>query len=271
MGAENLIWIHSEIIVTHSLYPHFGCLLSEISDRDYPGRSYIKEDIEALDLDAYETSLPNSHNDCTVDAVVGICNERQGTPCNSRHLLVELRMDYRNVDNLSVSNIRQKDVHSRELLMGCPDNTPIDRSLCLVFDPSIISQAERWLNRISLQHTYARYWLTFSPDTLCNYVNAGKQIPYTPKAETIQIGDRFVGIATTSNLERLEEEYEKMRDYLSNCRNRYEKGECKYLCQRIAESLDKLKSWDFSKEDDKDIYEILIEDIERLLISYNNW
>lgn len=271
MGAENLIWPHSDIIVTHSLYSHFGCSLSEISDRDYPGKSYIKEDIKALDLDSYETSLPNSQNDCTVDGVVGICNERQGSPCNGRHLLVELRMDYRNVENLSVSGIRQKDVHSRDLLIACPDHTPIDRSLCLVFDPSIIFQAERWVNRIKLQYTYAEYWIAFSPSTFCNHINAGKQIPYSPKHQTIQMGDRFDAIAATNSLDRLEEGYDCVRDYLTDCRNRYEKGECNYLCRRISETLDRLKSWNFSEDDDKDLHKILIEDIEGLLESYANW
>lgn len=271
MGAENLIWIHSDIIITHSLYPNFGRSLSEISDRDYPGRSYIKEDIEALDLDSYETSLPNSQNDCTVDAVVGICNERQGSPCNGRHLLVELRMAYRNVENLSASDIRQKDVHSRDLLMGCPDNTPIDRSLCLVFDPSVIFRAERWVNRIKLQYPYAEYWIAFSPSTFCNHVNAGKPIPYSPKSQTIQMADRFEATVPTNSIEILEEGYESVRNYLTDCRNRYEKGECKYLCQRISETLDRIKSWIFSEEDDKDLHNILIEDIERLIGSYNRW
>lgn len=83
MGVEQVIWLHSDIIVSHSLYPNFGCSLSEISDRDYPDRRYITDPIEALDLDSYETSLRGRANDCTVDAVLGICNERQGKPCNT--------------------------------------------------------------------------------------------------------------------------------------------------------------------------------------------
>lgn len=271
MGVEQVIWLHSDIIVNHSLYHNFGCSLSEISDRDYPGRNYITNPIEALDLDSYETSLRSRDNECTVDAVLGICNERQGKPCNTRHLLVELRMDYESVKNLSPSDIRQKDVHSRDLLNACADRIPIDQSLCLLFDKSIFSQAERWLSRIQSEHSYTCTWVVFSPSTFCNFVNAGKQFPYTPKLTTISIGNRFKTIAATQDLELLDKEVQNICQYLSNCRQRYEKGECSYICQCISELLPQLKAWKFDDEDYVTIYEIIMQDLEQHLRSICNW
>lgn len=265
MGVERLIWLHSGIIVSHSLYPRFGRSLSAISDRDYPNRIYITEPIEAIDLDSYEKSLPGGNNDCTVDAVVGICNERQGRTCNERHLLVELRMGYKNVDNLSSLQIKQKDDHSRVLLNGCPDGTPIDPSLCLLFDPSIVNQAENRVSRMRGEYTYARNWLVFSPTTFCNHVNAGREIPYTPKAKTIGICERFKAIGDAQDWATLDKESQAVFDYLSECETRYEKGECSYICQSIDDLLPQLKSWQFEDEDDRDYYETVIEDIERRL------
>lgn len=271
MGLEQVIWLNPEIIVYHSLYSDFGCSLSEISDRDYPNRHYINDPIEAIDLDSYETSFQGRDNDCTVDAVLGICNERQGSSCNNRHLLVELRMNYTNVNNLDVSNIRQKDVHSRDLLNACPDNTPIDPSLCLVFDPSIISQADRWIYRIQSEHSYTDNWLVFTPITFCSYVNAGRQMPYTPKRETVTLGDRFKAVADTKDLNLLNKEFEDITKYLSICRNRYEKGECSFLHQCMTDVLPQFKSWQFEDADEILEHEILIEDIERLIKSIGNW
>lgn len=271
MGAEQLIWLHSDIIVSHSLYPDFGCSLSTISNRDYPNRNYITEPIDAIDLDSYETSLRGRNNDCTVDAVLGICNERQGKPCNKRHLLVELRMDYTNVNNLSATHIKQKDEHSRYLLSSCDDCVPIDLSLCLMFDQSILSQAERWLSRMQSEHSYTNSWLVFSSSTFCNYINAGKQLPYTPRHTTIMACNRFKTIGNTQNIETLDKETQNILRYLSDCRQRYEKGECSYICQCISDSLSQLKLWKFDDEDDIIVYEIIIEDIERHLQSVYNW
>lgn len=271
MGVEQVIWLHSDIIVSHSLYPNFGCSLSKISERDYPNRNYITDPIDALDLDSYEASRHDRDNDCTVDAVLGICNERQGKPCNTRHLLVELRMDYKSVKNLSVSDIRQKDIHSRDLLNACPDRTPIDPSLCLLFDNSIIFQVDRWLSRIQSEYSYAHTWLVFSPLTFCNYINVKNEFPYTPKIATIDIIDRFKTILDTQDVEILEKEYQNIRHYLSNSRQRYEKGECSYICQCIDDSLPKLRSWVFEDENDLILHEIIIHDIEQLLKSVYNW
>jgi len=207
MGVNQTIWLHSDIIVSHSLYPDFGRTLSEISNRDYPNRNYITKTIEVLDMDSYE-AFKGGNNDCTVDAVLGICNERHGVPCRPRHLLVELRMGYTNVNNLSPSQIRQKDCHSRDLLNACIDHTPIDSSLCLLFDQSIIHQAERWLYRTQMEHQYAKTWIVFSPSTFCNYINADKEFPHTPKQETIDIGNRFAETITTQNLEILNNEFQ---------------------------------------------------------------
>lgn len=271
MGVERVVWLHSHIIISHSLYPKFGCSLSDISERDYPNRNYIADSIEALDLDSYETSLQGRDNDCTVDAVLGICNERQGKPCNPRHLLVELRMDYKSTKNLSPSDIRQKDVHSRDLLKACVDRTPIDPSLCLLFDNSIIFQAERWLSRIQSEHSYANTWLVFSPLAFCNYVNVNKDFPYTPKAATIDIVSRFRANLDTPDLDILEKESQNISNYLSESRQRYEKGECIYICQCLDDTLPQLKSWVFEDENDIILHEIIIHDIEQLSKSLHNW
>ena len=110
--ANNVsIWHFPDVIIGHSLSQKFGSSLKEISDRDYADKGYFECDIPAIDIDSYEVSL-HGDNQRTVDAAIGICNERQGLPVNERLLLVELRMNYKNVDNLSISTLSEKEAHS---------------------------------------------------------------------------------------------------------------------------------------------------------------
>lgn len=269
MVAENMIWHHSQVVTEHSLYRNFGCELSEISERDYPGRNYITHEIPALDMDSYETSL-KGNNDCTVDAVVGICNERQNIVVRGRHLLVELRMNYINMDNLSVAEINQKNVHTRDLLKACVDNIPVDPTLCLLFDNSVENQAVSWVSRKKSEFKFTSNWFSFSPTTFCNYINAGKPRPYTPRPETVQAAGRFMSQAAKNDLELLDKEFMYIRGYMDNCRLRYEKGECEYLIDSIVEGIGRFNK-DLLKEEDVDLYEIIKDDVQSLINSVKNW
>lgn len=270
MGAEGLIWHYPEAVVRHSLYAECGSTLSAISDRDYPGRDYIKEDIQALDMDSYECSL-GGDNDCTVDAVVGICNERQGRAVSVRHLLVELRMDYTNVYNLSFSDIKRKDSHTRDLLRACRDAHATDESLCLLFDKSVVSQAERWLGRIRMEHNAASAWLVLSPAAFCSHINAGNAMPYTPRPETIAAGQRFVTAVSSGSVDVLESEFQKLRDCIYTCRRRYEMGECNYLLACLQDGIGRFDVGAEAADDDLILFEIIKEDIDRLLKSFGGW
>lgn len=141
----------------------------------------------------------------------------------------------------------------------------------MLFDQSILSQVERWLSRMQSEHSYTRMWMVFSPSTFCNFVNSNKQIPYTPRPATKDIGERLKKIENTIDLNDLEKEYQNIFQYISICRQRYEKGECGYICQCINNSLPKLRAWEFDDTDDVVLYETVIQDIERLLKSTSNW
>lgn len=268
-----MIWLDNDLITGHSLYSGYGRPLSYIFDRDSRKKNYIKESIEAIDLDSYEMFVTGAsgQHDRTVDAVIGICNERQGLPCNKRLLLLELRMKYKTTDNLSATQINEKDSHSRDLLNECPDGTAIDSSICLLFDPSIISQAESWNSRIQKEGDNARTWLVFSPSSLCNYVNAGRQMPYTPRQETINAMNRMIVAFNPQDFTQLEDQFKVFRRYLTECRNRYEIGECRYLFEGMSVLLAKLK--DCVVEDPERNIErvIFIEDFETLMRSYRSW
>ncbi|MDE6026542.1 MAG: hypothetical protein K2G23_00535, partial [Muribaculaceae bacterium] len=105
----------------------------------------------------------------------------------------------------------------------------------------------------------------------CNYVNVKNKFPYTPNAATIDIVNRIKAILDTHDLDSIEKECLNIFQYLSNCRQRYEKGECDYICHNLTELLPQLKSWEFNDENDLIVQEIIIQDIEQRLKSVNNW
>lgn len=236
MAGNVVVWHFPSAVTGHSLARGFLSSLKEISDRDYPGKNYFKHDIPALDIDRYEVSREGS-NQKTADAVVGICNRRQEKPVNGRLLMVELRMNYRNVENLSVSALSGKESHTRDILHGCPDDVLVDLTYCLVFDPGLEELATRWLFRQQRANSRLNAWKSFSPEKFCNYINAGVELSPDPKEETIILGERLKHAAEKSDVDLLEAEWDAVREYMTLCGLRYELIECRYLSDVIKEAL----------------------------------
>lgn len=263
MASDVAIWHYPDAVTGHSLAQKALSSLGNISDRDYPSAHYFSCDIPALDMDRYEASL-HGDNKKTADAVVGICNERQGKAVDGRLLLVELRMDYRTVSNLSVSSLAEKETHTRQLLRSCPDDRRIDLSYCLIFDYKLEQQAYSWMSRIRRSDKVAEAWRTFTPATFCNYINIGKTMPYTPCRETVEAGERFKSAARTGTIEAFDKEWSVIEAYMLACALRNEFGECAYLSEVLTEAVALFDTAKLDDESDRAYFDIINEDIMRL-------
>ena len=177
--VEPLIF-DNKIVSRHPIYRKFHKMLNDISERDYPGKDYFDKRIDALDLDTYESSIPDS-NDHTVDAVIGIKTYQNNRPTNPRLLLVELRMDYKSTKNLSETDLNSKVVHSRSLL-GM--DIPVERLVYFVFNDGIISQVERWFTRKAMAGGSSKNWKAISPENFRNVVRSESDMPYVPINDT---------------------------------------------------------------------------------------
>ena len=141
---EELIY-SNEIVRTHPFYRFCNSTLNSVSNRDYPGTDYFRSDIECLDMDTYEKNVSQSSNpECTVDAVIGVSNYVSNKPSNTRLMLIELRMGYENVGNLSKSVLENKISHTRSLLGA---EIPIDKKSYFIFSEKAAPQANSVFHR----------------------------------------------------------------------------------------------------------------------------
>ena len=75
---------------------------------------------DAIDLDAYEKGLKKGIHNPTVDAVIGVSSEK-----SAELALIELRLNYKNADNLSLKKLEGKVSCSKSILSGCGKLHPI--------------------------------------------------------------------------------------------------------------------------------------------------
>ena len=93
-------------------------------------------------------------------------------------------------------------------------------------------------------------------------------MPYTPKHATVMLCERLSCISSSNDLDLLEKGFQEVRKYLTDCRSRYEIGECRCICNQLDRVLNQIRAWEFFEEEEALQLEILIEDIQRLLESY---
>lgn len=266
--ANNLaVWHYPDAVTGHTLARKVLSSLKELSERDYPGAHYFECDVPALDMDSYETSL-RGENRKTADAAVGICNERQGQPADGRLLLVELRMDYRSVSNLSVTSLLEKEYHTRELLRAFPDDRRTDPSYCLIFDYKIEQQAYSWMSRIHKSNRTTESWKIFSPGSFVTYINVDKTMPYTPRQETVEVGNRFRAAAQEGDVEDFDRAWFAAENYILKCARRNEFGECAYLSGALADAVALFDADSLDDESDQLYFDIIKEDLLKLVARY---
>lgn len=165
------------IIKAHPFYRQCGATLETVSKKDYPNNDYFDTSILCLDMDAYEIATRRGQQKETVDAVIGVKDYRQNRFTNQRLLLVELRMNYNNVNNLSKSKLEDKVRHTRELLGA---GTPIETYSWFVFKNSKIEQAKRWFEDQSRAGGDIKHFIPLSTDMFNDSVKREQDFPYKP-------------------------------------------------------------------------------------------
>ncbi len=169
---------NNRIVEEHSLFSDCNSTLNAVSNRDYPNTNYFDIEIACLDMDTYEKQvLRRSVADNTMDAVIGISHIERGRLYNSQLMLVELRMDYRNTNNLSPSIMADKLSHTRELLGG---EKPISQDSLFIFGNSVAERAKSVFHRYrrgggELKHSYA-----YSVSEFSSLVVAETEVEWIP-------------------------------------------------------------------------------------------
>lgn len=181
-------WVYNNgVLRGHSLYNSCPSTLNEVSNRDYPNTNYFNPDIECLNMDFYEQKvLRKGQANNTVDAVIGISSYEKNRAKNPRLLLVELRIDYDNVSNLSKTEMERKVCYTKSLLSG---EKPINRESVFIFNEKLASRAVSWFSRESRTGGDLQNSLVYSVSGFAEKVKSLADFPYEPihtKEEILQ-------------------------------------------------------------------------------------
>lgn len=175
---EDLLVYDNPIVEGHSLYRLCGSTLNTVSNRDYRNRDYFDPEIKCLDMDTYEKNiLQKSHADKTVDAVIGIGTFHHNRVEKHRLLLIELRIDYGSIRNLSITDMERKVRYTKGELGG---EKSINEETFFIFNDNVTPQARNLFERLSETNAYVRKWLACSVSQFRQNVLSPRNLPYTP-------------------------------------------------------------------------------------------
>lgn len=238
----------NDFVLRHKLASQFLSDLDTLCRRDYKEKDYFHKQIVCLDMDAYETSL-GGNNDATMDASVGIADYENNRMANCRHLLVELRFNYKSTKGFDLDNMRRKISHTKDLLK----DDGIHYKFVFVYTDAVAPQAKSYFKRLSKQsqNRDMAYWDAMSVSEFDTYVVDKATLPYTPINDTKQIETELLN-------QYHEKGYEGLvcfLDYWINAIRVYELKYNREECKSIAKVLDKtLKKVPEPKDADEKAY-----------------
>lgn len=148
--------------------------LDSLCIRDY-GRSFFNKSIMCLDLDAYESSVAGN-NMPTIDASVGVADYDANRISSRRHLLVELRFDYKSTGCFDAKNMAQKYDHSRAILMS----EGVAEEALFIYKGSVAGQAKNYFKRYCLRFPSMKFWKAVDVEHYNDFVRPIDAFPYEP-------------------------------------------------------------------------------------------
>lgn len=247
-------------ILRHKLASQFLSDLATLCRRDCKGKDFFHKQIVCLDTDAYETSL-SGNNDATMDASVGIADYENNRMANSRHLLVELRFNYKSTRGFDVDNMRRKISHTKDLLK----DDGIHPRFVFIYTDAVAPQARSYFNRLlkQSQNSDMAYWDARSVSEFDTYVVDKATLPYTPINDTKQIETELLNLYHTKG-------YEGLVCFLDHWINKMKLYELRYNreeCESIAKVLnDTLKQVPEPQDAfNKSFIDLMVEDIKYYL------
>ena len=136
--AEQMTWTNEPIERLPQFSPYLKNFNALVKHEGGPANVF-PDAMRCIDLDAYEKGLKKGIHNPTVDAVIGVFSGKI-----SELVLVELRLNYKNADNLSPTKLEEKVSCSKNILSGCGK---LHAMVYFVFNHRVQSQARSWFAR----------------------------------------------------------------------------------------------------------------------------
>lgn len=252
----------NDIISSSSLYPDYGSDLEVISERDYSPHHYFHKHILCLDMDTYEKVNTKGNADKTVDAVIGIRSYNGHELLKPRMLLVELRMNYKSPNNLSVASLIGKVNHTLNIL-GKAEK--IDEHYLFVFTDSIYELTKRWFYSKTIENQNLKNYCPCSVTMVNNRILDPAEYPYKPYTNIRALKDGLEKKLVQST----KDDFLVMMDHwLKVAKSKYFKEHLEYeaISLPLSEIWKKYRSLGCDNEDEELEAEILEEDYGTILV-----
>lgn len=219
----------------HKLAPKFLSDLDSLCRRDYHGKEYFHKQIVCLDMDAYEDSL-SGNNDATMDASVGIATHENNRISDSRHLLVELRFNYKSTNNFDVANMRNKVSHTKSLLQG----EMVHDKMVFIYTDEVAPKAKSYFSRLSKQYKDLCCWDAVSVAEYFDYVRDKNSFPYQPINDLEQIKTDLKSKFKSNGLEGLYAISDYWMGEMEKYNLRYNKEESQAIAKVVLDFWEQL-------------------------------
>lgn len=198
----------------HPLWSRASGTLNEVSNRDKAGSNFFPPEIECLDLDTYETNYVSGQNECTVDAVIGIQKCENKVRSDSRLLLVELRTNYANPNNMSKSELERKVSHSKDLLGS---EIPIHRQKLFVFTSDQAPVARHWMDSRRKEGGEIKNFEAMSVDDFNETVKSFDDMPYQPIYPPAEIENEIEALVNNAEWSKVIKKFAFWKDKAIEC------------------------------------------------------
>lgn len=264
---EQVAVYDNEVVLSNPIAGQFLTTLADVCVRDY-GRDYgFPNEVNALDLDAYETAHTGS-NDKTMDAAIGIADHIDNRSVHSRLLLVELRLKYGGQgQNAKTSDMKLKDAHSRAILSG----SEMDVRSFFIFDENVAAPRRNSLAREKIADSSIRKWEILTPTQFLELFKFVEELPYQPITKVDQVrseADNMIAIADyDSTLKLIRHWIAQEQKYFVQ----YKLNECSVLLKMISEILDAIKPFvdQFETQETELDFLICEEEFDKALLQFS--
>ena len=262
---ESLL-INNDFVRLHPLWGKCPATLQDISERDYPGDAYFSEmkTVDALDLDSYEQSMHKSATECTGDATIGIALIKEGEDLKHPSLmLTELRMGYKNGDNLELQTIRKKVEHSTELLNES-GACRVHPNYYFVFTDAEAPRAKNKISRDANELGRMTNYIVVSVSEFQNMMVDPDTLPYEPKHKKEDIAQSFYAKQPDKDafdMAVFVAEYDKWFDKVKTYRYKYQLLESKHIASVLKGIVADLRKQSSVPNEDKEFLDVIEEEL----------
>lgn len=195
-----------------------------------------------------------------MDAAVGIANYVNNKESSSRHLLVELRLDYKSTNHFDYKNMALKVSHSKSLLL--PE--PVEPYVCFIYNTQLTPKAKNDFSRRARQQKDIAYWKAMSPFDFVNYVYDKGSLPYCSLNDLVAIRKSLKHKFDEGGINSADCLVKFWMEQMDKYEQRYMRAENKAIANVLLSFLESLSYPDGTIE--KDFVELRIEDVRRYIL-----